>query len=294
MRKIEAAFFLVGMLTLLGCSRSPAPEASGQKVTLQLKNGTAFTGSVTKQDNSSITLRAANGESRTFQLSQVASEKFAETIVPAAPAPQPPAAATGGTDSASATAAEASKVARVALRPEELHMIPGGTTLMVRNRNSISTSKAGAGEFPGVILEDVRLGDGKLAIPRGSNAMLSVRPAKGQDAADKPDLVVFLDWIEVRGDHYNLAGLALEEMGERGPGRNKSPADFTFRAPPGIVVGSVPGGTPGVPLNDLSFSSASPAENAAHTVTRGKSVKVPGDAILSFQLTAPVAIRPAP
>src|SRR6266567_3089048 len=74
-------------VTLWGGSKSPAPAAN-QQATVTLKDGSTFSGAVTKNSTSEISLQAPTGESRTYPLSQVASVQFAQDQTAPPPANQ--------------------------------------------------------------------------------------------------------------------------------------------------------------------------------------------------------------
>src|SRR4051794_18389965 len=87
------------VVTLWGCSKSPAPAAN-QQATVTLKDGSSFSGAVTKNSTSEISLLAPTGETRTYPLSQVAAVQYAQdqtqtppSANPVASAPAPPPAA---------------------------------------------------------------------------------------------------------------------------------------------------------------------------------------------------------
>lgn len=302
MRNRAGGFILAGMLVLAGCAKSRAPDAEGETVTVKLKDGTAFTGTVTRQDNLAITLRGAAGESRTYQLSQVVSEKYADAAPAATPSSASQAPAAAGTNPSPTPASDASgkpaaAAETAATGPDEMRVIPAGTMLIVRNIVAIgvaigASTEAGGHEFPGVIAGDVAGADGKVAIPKGANAMLVVRPSKGQNKLKKqPILALVLASIDARGNHYSLEGLGLEEAGVKGLDKNKGSAESTgARAVPGIVIGAVQGGGGGAPIGDFSFD---PPGATTPAVTRGKSVMVPAQSTLSFKLEKPVQIRQA-
>ena len=59
-------------------NKAPAPAANQQQATVTLKDGSTFSGTVTKNSTDEIALRAATGETRTYPMSQVASVQYAQ------------------------------------------------------------------------------------------------------------------------------------------------------------------------------------------------------------------------
>lgn len=291
MKNKALGLVLTGMLMLAGCARSPVADASlqgGQVATVNLKDGTTFSGAVMKSDQTAITLRSDGGESRTYPMSQVDSVKYAmaEPPVTAAteskPSPSPYSAASMRPDNA------ASRVPG-----EPLRTIPAGTTLRVRNSDTISAGTAQAGQtFPGVITADVMGTDGTVAIPKGSDAMLIVRASEAQGKMEgQSELVLDLASVDVGGRHYNLETADLVRKGKQGLGKNRRTAEFVGGgAVLGTIIGAVAGGGKGAAIGAAAGGGAGVATQA---LTRGKSVRIPAETILSFRLEAQVEIRPA-
>ena len=105
MRGIVVIAALIGIVATGGCSKKPteattAGNAAGQQATVTLKDGSGFAGTVTNSSVSSITLKAPNGELRTYPMDQVASVQYGSgqtdttATPPAATAPTNPPADT--------------------------------------------------------------------------------------------------------------------------------------------------------------------------------------------------------
>ena len=83
---------VIAIVTLWGCGKvtSPPPQA-----TVQLKDGSSFSGAVTNSSTEQISVQASTGETRTYPMSQVASVQYAQSDAAAAPVTtQPPAPVT--------------------------------------------------------------------------------------------------------------------------------------------------------------------------------------------------------
>src|ERR1019366_3119689 len=155
MKTGHAAIIVLALAGLVGCSKSSAP-AAGPQATVQLQDGSSFSGTVTSNSPSAITVLSASGESRTYPMTQVSAVQYADQAAtppgtpPAAPAPSAPPAP------------------QVIVRT-----IPAGTNLQVRNNETISSQTAQEGQtFSGVVAADVVDTEGRIAIPRGSTATL--------------------------------------------------------------------------------------------------------------------------
>jgi hypothetical protein len=296
MRVTVLGFVLAGLVTLAGCSKSTTP-ASGQTAIVNLKDGSTFSGSVTKSDTSSITLVAANGESRTYPMSQVSGVQYvpAETSVTttAPPSASVPASSAGSAPVQSAPPPVAETAAPVAAEPPPppVHIIPAGSTVSVRNSDTISANSAVDGQtFPGVVTQDVIGTDGQVAIPRGSDATLVIRGATDQGKMKgQSELAIDVASVRVHGKRYNLDTHDLVEKGKEGVGANKRTGIFTGGgAVLGTVIGAVAGGGKGAAIGAASGAAAGLGTQA---LTRGKAVSIPAETVLSFKLDSPVHIH---
>ena len=132
-RNVAAGMILCAGLILSGCAKSGTPDATQQTATVKLKDGGTFSGSVNKSDNSAITLTSANGESRTYPMSQVQSVKY-----DTAPAPD--------SSSASTSAAPSAPMAPTAAPPptrRDSHYPGFNNDLSPEQRQDLGTSRSG-------------------------------------------------------------------------------------------------------------------------------------------------------
>jgi hypothetical protein len=256
-------------MVLAGCAKKSASTDPEQTATVQLTDGGSFSGVVTKSDTSAITLKAANGETRTYPTSQVNSVLYTSGSAPEGSPPptnaQPPAVT--------------------------LRNLPAATTVTVRNNDTIQAGVAQAGQrFPAVIVRDVIGVDGGIAIPKGSNAMLAVRESRGQGKVKgQSEIVIDLASVEVNGAHYDLETTDVARKGKQGMGKNRRSLKFMGGgAVLGTVIGAVAGGGAGAAIGAASGGAAGAGLQA---VTRGKAVRIPAETLLSFRLEDPVSIR---
>ena len=289
MRKHIIVIALAGLATLVGCSKSSAPAAANQQATVQLHDGSSFAGTVTASSPSSITLQAANGESRTYPMSQVASVQYADSTAAPPGSNAPPA-------SAPAAAVPAAAPAPAAPPPPEevVRTIPAGTTIRVRNNEPISSETAQDGQtFSGVVEADILDSNGQVVVPKGSNATLVVRAAEGQGKVQgRSDLSVDLGAVTVNGKEYRLDTSDVAREGKEGVGMNKRTGIFAGGgAAFGGIIGALAGGGKGAAIGALSGAGAG---TAAQAVTRGKAAVIRSETLLSFRLERPVHIHQMP
>jgi hypothetical protein len=254
----------------------------------------------------SISLQAANGESRTYPMSQVGSVQYdqppanAEGQATNAPPSAPPAQAgapvpqpvDAGARQTSASNAPPQAPPQAPPPPAEVFQtIPAGATIAVRNNETIDSQTAEVGQtFSGVIEQDVLDDNGKMAIPRGSNATLVVRSASGQGKLQgQSDLAVDVGGVDVAGRHYRIDTSDFAERGKQGVGTNKRTGIFAGGgAALGGLIGALAGGGKGAAIGALTGAGAGTATQA---LTRGKAVRIPSETLLRFKLENPVQIR---
>jgi hypothetical protein len=295
---------IIAISTMWSCSKASAP-GPGQQATVTLNDGSTFSGTITSSSTSAISLQGAGGETRTYPMTQVSSVNYgqapggnqpvanpaanpvASAPPPAAtPAPQPPAAAP---PPQAPVAVPAPVVARQPVA--EFRTIPAGTTIEVRNNETIDSQTAQVGQtFSGVVEQEVVDANGRTAIPRGSNAELVVRSATGQGKLQgQSDLAVDVSSVAVGGRIYRLETTDFVEKGTQGLGTNKRTGIFAGGgAALGGIIGAVAGGGKGAAIGALSGAGAG---TATQGLTRGKAVRIPSETLLSFKLESAVRIR---
>lgn len=268
---------MIAIVTLRGCGKvtSPPPQA-----TVQLKDGSSFSGAVTNSSTEQISVQASSGETRTYPMSQVASVQYAQSDAAAAPVTtQPPAPVT------------TQAPPPVSQPVEEIRTIPAGTTLRVRNNQAIDSQTAQPGQtFSGVVNRDVMDSTGRVAIAHGSNATLVVRAATDQGKLQgQSELMVDMAAVTVNGKQYRLETNDVVEKGREGVGVNKRTGTFVGGgAALGGIIGAIAGGGKGAAIGALAGGGAG---TATQGLTRGKAVRIAPETLLTFRLEAPVRIR---
>jgi hypothetical protein len=280
---------ILAISLLWSCGKRSTP-AAGQQATVTLNDGSTFSGTVTSSSASAISLQASTGESRTYPMTQVASVQYSQAA-PVDQAAQLPAAAPPPAPSPVEVPAPAQSVTAPRQPVDEVRTIPAGTTLAVRNNDTIDSQTAEVGQtFSGVIEREVRDADGRVAIPRGASATLVVRSASGQGRLQgQSDLAVDVSSVDVAGRHYRLETSDFVERGKQGVGTNRRTGEFVGGgAALGGIIGALAGGGKGAAIGALSGAGAG---TATQGLTRGKAVRIPSETLLSFRLEAPVSIH---
>jgi len=165
-----------------------------------------------------------------------------------------------------------------------LGYIDPGTTVQVRTTDSIDESAVDGRVFRGVIDQDVRDAQGRLAIPRGATAELVVR----RNTDD--DLYLDLDSVTVNGQRYAVdATKHPVSTGGFDPknsniGNNQETLEHVGGgALLGTVIGAIAGGGKGAAIG-AAVGAAGGA--AAQIYTHGKRVNVPAETLLTYRLSS--------
>jgi len=161
-------------------------------------------------------------------------------------------------------------------------MIGTGTTIEVRTNETIDAKKSDGRVFSGVVNQDVTDASGNIAIPRGSNVELIVKKASNKELTlDLEAVTVNTQRYAVNADASRLSG------GQRdGIGTNRRTAEYLGGgAALGAIIGAIAGGGKGAAIGALAGGGAGAG---VQTLTRGKTVKVPAESLLTFRLEQPL------
>ena len=158
--------------------------------------------------------------------------------------------------------------------------IPAGTIVQVRNNQTIDSKTAAPGQaFSGLVTHDVTDRRGHVVIPGGSPAELVVRNVS------KHRIALDLEAITIAGRRYQVPSEPATIQGgqKSGLGANKRTAKFVGGgALGGSVIGAIAGGGAGAAIGAVAGSAGGAA---AQVLTKGKSVRVPAESLVTFRLT---------
>ena len=282
---------LVPLLLLCSCANKSG--TAGQHVTVQLRDGSQVTGSVTDSNATAITLAGDDGVTHTIPMAQVKMVDYgAAPVASGTAAAPPPAAATSQPPAAPPpdAAPAPDPVHDNHFHPAESaittksYVLPVGTRVAVRTEETIDSAKAVEGQtFAAEITRDVKDGDGSVVIPRGSNAKIIIRSAsKGGKFRGTSDLVLDLESVSIDGREYLPSTVDLAEKGRQGVGGNKRTAEFAGGgAAIGAIIGAIAGGGKGAAIGGGSGAGAGVV---TQELTKGAAVKIPVESVLTFQL----------
>lgn len=163
--------------------------------------------------------------------------------------------------------------------------IPSGTKIDVRTDEAIDIQDRVDGRvFTGTVADEVRGQGGNIVIPRGSRAELMVRRVGDRE------LSVDFDSVTVNGQRYSVDATAVNRTSRQGVGANERTGKFVGGgAILGTLLGAIAGGGKGAAIGAAAGAGAGAG---AQTLTRGSSVHVPAETVLSFRLDEALSVYP--
>ena len=165
--------------------------------------------------------------------------------------------------------------------------VPEGTKISVVTDQSVSSKTAKVGQtVSGTIAQDVTVG-GKVVIPKGSAAKLTVSSVQASGRLSTPaKLYLRLRTVTVGGKTYTFA---TSSAGRTEKGKGKRDAGFIGGgAAGGAIIGALAGGGKGAAIGAAAGAGAGTAGAAA---TGKKDIEYPAETRLSFATRTAVAIN---
>ena len=163
-----------------------------------------------------------------------------------------------------------------------LNYIDPGTSVQVRTSETVDSSTVDGRVFTGVIDQDVRDSQGRLAIPRGATTELVVRRGPSDE------LYLDFDSVTVNGQRYavdatrhpvSTSGIDVKNSGI---GNNEETVKHVGGgALLGTVIGAIAGGGKGAAIGAVVGAGAGAA---TQIYTHGKRVNVPAETLLTYRL----------
>ena len=160
----------------------------------------------------------------------------------------------------------------------------------MRVEETIDSGQAADGQtYAAEITRDVLDANSDVVIPHGANAQIVIRSAsKGGRFRGSSDLVLDLASVSVGGRRYQLSTADLMQKGKSGMGANKRTAEYTGGGGAiGAIIGAIAGGGKGAAIG---AGSGAAAGAITQVVTKGGSIKVPAETVLTFKLDGPLRV----
>lgn len=275
------------LLLLTSCS---GKQAAGQHATIQMRDGSTLSGTVTATSPSEITLAGDDNTTHQIPMQQVKAIEY-DDAQPAQNSSTLPAATPSQSSSrrVSSSGPERHHPTQAEIHTKT-YVVPVDTKFSVRTDETINSATAAEGQtYAAEITDDVLDANGEVVIPHGSNAQIVIRSAsKGGRFRGASDLVLDLQSVSVAGQEYMVSTTNLQQSGKQGLGANKRTAEYTGGAAAvGAIIGAIAGGGKGA-----AIGAGAGAGGGALTqvLTKGGAIKVPAETVLTFQLDKPVRI----
>jgi len=286
---MKTASVLLLLLFAAACGTTGTPT-SGPHATVEMRDGSSVSGMVLSSTAEEVKITTDDNVTRTIPMAQVRSIDYGDAPAAAgAAAPAPGAAPT-------MAKAAPRRVSRPALpRPtadditSETRVLQAGTDLSVQTEEVIDGSTAADGQvFAGDITEAVKDADGKVVIPAGAKAQITIKSlTQGGKIRGRDDLVLDLASVSIDGRQYALSTEDLEQKGRQGIGANKRTAEFAGGgAAIGGIVGAIFGGAKGAAIGAAAGAGGGAATQA---ITKG-TIRVEPETILTFKLDSPLKV----
>src|SRR5205807_9737932 len=143
--------------------------------------------------------------------------------------------------------------------------------------------------FAAEVASDVRDADGATVIPRGANATIVIKSAaRGGRFRGASDLVLDLRSVSVEGQRYALDTTDVKEKGRSGIGLNKRTGEFAGGgAAVGAIIGAIAGGGKAA---GIGAGAGAGAGALTEILTKGGSIKVPAETVMTFRLEQPLRV----
>jgi hypothetical protein len=160
--------------------------------------------------------------------------------------------------------------------------IDSGTSITVRTNEEINAKDTDGRVYSGIVEKDVMNNDGMIAIPKGSDVELIVKKTS------KDEVALDLASVMVNGQRYGVEteDRFLNSERKEGIGANKRTGKYVGGgAAIGAIIGAIAGGGKGAAIG---AGAGAAAGAGAQILTRGQSVHVPAESLLTFRLQQPL------
>ena len=293
--RISIIVIFGGFILSSGCQKKDV-AATGPEATVVFRDGTRVSGEVLETTPAQITLKAFDGTSRVLEMRNVRTINYGDPTT--TPAPQ--VATPARTQQAPPPRVhDDGPPTPPRYHPEESHIstttftLPVGAKVEIRTDENINSKTAVEGQtFAAEIYRDVMDPAGDVVLPQGANAQLIMRAvAKGGRVAGSSEVLVDLASVSVGGRRYVVASSDVELRGKQGLGANRRTAEYVGGVSAiGAIIGAIAGQGKGAAIG---AGAGAGAGTVAEIITKGGSVNIPAETLLTFQLNQPLRIVPA-
>jgi hypothetical protein len=313
---------LIGLGLLASCSKkdtteppkaaaetpavAPAPApAGGPHAFVHLADGSKVPGTVVASSQTDIVIAGDDGIERKIPLAQVKSVEYGGAAKPspvtsAAKQPAPKGSSAPSPQPAPAQPSPAQPVSPEPVAPAppppppvttKTYEAPAGAEVSVRTNEPIDSGTAAEGQmFDAEVTRNVIDAEGDVVIPRGAPARIVIKSAsKGGKFKGASDLVLDLESVTINGKSRQVETVDVTKKGKDGVGVNKRTATHVGGgAALGAIIGAIAGGGKGAAIG---AGAGAGAGALTEIFTKGGSIKLPAESVLTFRLDQPLHVR---
>ena len=271
-----------------------AQPAGGTHAFVYLKDGSKIPGTIVASSQTDMTVAGDDGIERKIPLAQVKSVEYgdAQPAPPARQAQRQPATPRSEPEPAPRQTAEAPPPPPPAVTTRT-YELSAGSEVSVRTNEAIDSATAAEGQtFSAQVTRDAKDANGDVVIPRGSSARVVIKSAsKGGKFRGASDLVLDLQSVTIGGRPFQIDTAEVAQKGRSGIGANKRTVEMTGGgAALGAIIGAIAGGGKGAAIG---AGAGAGAGALTQVLTKGGSIKVPAESVLTFQLDKPLRVTAA-
>lgn len=314
---------LMGMMVLSSCSKkesveapdpsaeasAPAQSIGGPHAFVHLRNGGKVPGIIVASSKTDMVVAGDDGIEHKIPLAQIKSVEYGEAQSTPAPvqasrkpsppktsareepvSPQPTTPRQPAQEMAQSREPVTPPPPAVTTRTYEL---PAGSEISVRTDEAIDSETAAEGQtFDAQVTRDATDVNGDVVIPRGSRAQVVIKSAsQGGRFRGASDLVLDLQAVAINGREYTIDTADVTKKGKAGVGANRRTAEYAGGgAALGAIIGAIAGGGKGAAIG---AGAGAGAGALTQVLTKGRSIKVPAESVLTFNLDKPLKVTAA-
>jgi hypothetical protein len=272
-----------------------AQPAAGPQASVQLKDGDKVRGAIVASSQTEMVVASNDGIEYKIPMDQVKSVTYDE----AKPAPPQQQASHKSPAPQQKTSKQTVEVATKVPAPSppaittKTYELPAGSEVSVRANETIDSATATEGQtFNVQITRAAKDANGDVVIPRGSSGLIVIKSAsKGGRFLGASDLVLDLQSVTIDGKQYVIETANISQKGKSGIGANKRTATYAGGgAAIGALIGAIAGGGKGAAIGSGAGAGAGAL---TQTLTKGGSIKVPVESVLTFKIDKPLKVTVA-
>jgi hypothetical protein len=235
----------------LGMITLLAMAASSRGDTLYLKNGSSVDGTFMGRTSEKVKFKGPDGVTRAYAISDVQGLEFSE------PPPKP--ADTGSSI-----------------------VIPAGTIITVRTIDNIDSTQTSAGTRYRASIDDPVVVGNQVIIPRGADCTIQIAQLQ-----ENKELAIKLYDVVVGGRRYDVAANYAQIEAEGTSKTKKGVRRSVLLGGLGAAIGGIAGGGSAAAIGAVSGAGLGAI---SATMAKGKTLKVPAETRLTFQLRSPLPL----